>query len=75
MQLIGNVLVRNVSGNQYIGTFTQRVYNIPGSSITQTMFGAVRNASILLFMLPLIIFYLIVQKQFVESFERSGVVG
>ena len=75
MQLIGNVLIRNVKGNQYIGTFAQRVYQIPGSSITVTMFGAVRDAAILLFMLPLIIFYLIVQKQFVESFERSGLVG
>ncbi|MFD0620514.1 hypothetical protein ACFQZR_23910 [Paenibacillus sp. GCM10027629] len=33
------------------------------------------NAGIVLVIIPIIIFYLLLQKQFVESVERSGIVG
>jgi len=35
----------------------------------------ISNVSALLMMLPLLIMYLFVQKQFVESIERTGIVG
>jgi multiple sugar transport system permease protein len=35
----------------------------------------ISNVAALLMMLPLLIMYLFVQKQFVESIERTGIVG
>lgn len=38
-------------------------------------FSLMRNAGIMFFILPLLVLYLICQKQFTESVERSGLVG
>ena len=75
MQLLSNVMLRNIATITNIPTAVKNVYLIPGSSVTEMMIGAVQNAAILLFMLPLIIFYLVIQRKFTENFERSGIVG
>ena len=38
-------------------------------------FGLIANTGALLMMLPLLIGYFFVQKQFVESIERTGITG
>ncbi|MEG0951073.1 MAG: carbohydrate ABC transporter permease [Niameybacter sp.] len=42
---------------------------------SQLTFDATRQAALLLFLIPLIIVYFIVQRHLVESLERSGIVG
>ncbi|MEG0366815.1 MAG: carbohydrate ABC transporter permease [Coprobacillus sp.] len=40
-----------------------------------TQFGLMRNAGIVFFIAPLLILYIVCQKYFTESIERSGIVG
>lgn len=75
IQLLSNVLLRNIASITNISPTVANVYEIPRSSVTDMMIGSVQNAGILLFMLPLIVFYLFIQRKFVENFERSGIVG
>lgn len=42
---------------------------------TQLTFDATKQAALIIFLIPLTIVYFIVQKQLVESLERSGIVG
>lgn len=37
--------------------------------------GAIRSATLILYIFPLVIFYLIIQRKFVQGFERSGITG
>ncbi|HOA79395.1 MAG TPA: carbohydrate ABC transporter permease, partial [Bacilli bacterium] len=62
MQLLPFVLLRNVANITNISRTVALVYDIPRSSVTDMMIGAVQNAGILLFILPLIIFYFLVQR-------------
>ncbi|HEY8363166.1 MAG TPA: carbohydrate ABC transporter permease [Tissierellaceae bacterium] len=48
-------------------------YGVAGT--TTFAFDAVKQAATILYMLPLLIVYFIVQKKLVENFERSGIVG
>ena len=75
MRLLSNVILRNVASTGNIPTAIAQQYLIPKSSVTEMMMGAVQNAAILLFIAPILVFYLIIQKQFTENFERSGIVG
>ena len=42
---------------------------------SQLTFDATRQAALIIYLIPLLIIYLIVQKQLVASLERSGIVG
>lgn len=63
--------------NMYNALFITGGINLIGKEIWDNpMFLAlITNVSALLMMLPLLIMYLFVQKQFVESIERTGIVG
>ncbi len=37
--------------------------------------GAIRSATLILYILPLVIFYLVIQRRFVQGFEKSGITG
>ncbi len=73
--LMSTVINRNIVRTTNISAFIKNEYGIPGGSINDYMVGAIQNCAILLFMLPLMIVYLVIQRKFVESFERSGIVG
>jgi ABC-type glycerol-3-phosphate transport system permease component len=38
-------------------------------------FDAIKQAALIIYLIPLLILYFIVQRRFVETFERSGIVG
>ena len=38
-------------------------------------FDAIKQAALITYLVPLLILYFIVQRRFVETFERSGIVG
>lgn len=64
-QAINNVAVSNAAAVENFALFT-------GNPLYQS---AIAQTASLLIMLPLIIMYLFIQKQFVEGAERSGIVG
>ena len=43
--------------------------------VSPFLLQAIRSTSLLLFISPLLVLYFIVQRRFVESFERSGITG
>ena len=51
----------------------QTWYDKPG--VTTLAFDAVKQAAALIYLIPLLVVYFLVQKKFVENFERSGIVG
>lgn len=71
MQLI------NAADNVYAALFYTNALNLVGQSIWENplFLALISNVAALLMMLPLLIMYLFVQKQFVESIERTGIVG
>jgi multiple sugar transport system permease protein len=54
-----------------LGGQVSNVYRIMDSEIVQLY----TNAGVVLTLTPLLIFYIALQKQFVEGVERSGIVG
>lgn len=71
------VRLQNISENVYNAlAITGTLYLIGEDIWSNPMFMAlIANVSALLMMLPLMIMYLFVQKSFVESIERTGIVG
>lgn len=71
MQLI------NVAENVYAQLFYSGALNLVGQNVWDNplFLALISNVSALLIMLPLLIMYLFVQKGFVESIERTGIVG
>ena len=71
MQLI------NAADNVYAALFYTGALNLVGQSVWENplFLALISNVAALLMMLPLLIMYLFVQKQFVESIERTGIVG
>lgn len=67
----------NASENIYAALSYAGALHLIGQDIwSNPMFLAlISNVAALLMMLPLLIMYLFVQKQFVESIERTGIVG
>ncbi|HHT39122.1 MAG: carbohydrate ABC transporter permease [Acholeplasmatales bacterium] len=67
----------NAAEGMYNALFITGGINLIGKDIwSNPLFLAlITNVSALLMMLPLLIMYLFVQKQFVESIERTGIVG
>lgn len=48
-------------------------YDVPG--VTEFSFNAIKYASAILYLIPLLIVYFVVQRRLVENFEQSGIVG
>lgn len=48
-------------------------YDMPG--VTTFSFDAVKQAAAILYILPLLVVYFVVQRRIVENFEQSGIVG
>lgn len=71
MQLI------NAAENVYAALFYTGGLSLIGQDVWENpvFLALISNVSALLMMLPLLIMYLFVQKQFVESIERTGIVG
>ena len=59
---------------QFVDKFN-KLYSSAQVSTGGALNEAIRLAGTLLTILPLIILYLILQKQFVESIERTGITG
>lgn len=71
MQLI------NAAERMYATLFYTGGLNLIGQNVWENplFLALISNVAALLMMLPLLIMYLFVQKQFVESIERTGIVG
>lgn len=71
MQLI------NAAEGMYEALFYTGGLNLIGQNVWENplFLALISNVSALLMMLPLLLMYLFVQKQFVESIERTGIVG
>ena len=52
-----------------------KLYSSVGMSTGGSLNESIRLAGTLLTILPLIVLYFVVQKQFVESIERTGLTG
>lgn len=67
----------NVAENVYAQLFYAGALNLIGQNVWDNplFLALISNVSALLIMLPLLIMYLFVQKGFVESIERTGIVG
>lgn len=67
----------NVAENVYTALFYTGGLQMVGQDIWENplFLALISNVSALLMMLPLLIMYLFVQRQFVESIERTGIVG
>ena len=60
-----------------VGSLSNPLAGMAGSSDSSMMLTAslVKNAGIILVISPLLVLYLVAQKFFVQSVERSGLVG
>ncbi|MFA5471163.1 MAG: carbohydrate ABC transporter permease [Acholeplasmataceae bacterium] len=67
----------NAAENMYAALFYTGGLDLIGQDVwaNPVFLALISNVSALLMMLPLLIMYLFVQKQFVESIERTGIVG
>lgn len=59
---------------QFVDVFN-RLYSSTGVSSGGALNESIRLAGTLLTILPLIALYVIIQKQFVESIEKTGITG
>jgi multiple sugar transport system permease protein len=67
----------NAAERTYQALFYTGALNLIGQNIWENplFLALISNVAALLMMLPLLIMYIFVQKQFVESIERTGIVG
>ena len=67
----------NAAEGMYAALFYTGALDLIGQDVWENplFLALVSNVAALLMMLPLLIMYLFVQKQFVESIERTGIVG
>lgn len=72
--LIAQRLISELSPSKIEGAYNT-FYNLNGNETNILVLGAIQDASIIIFLLPLLILYFIVQRRFVENFERAGIVG
>ncbi len=61
------------SNRDVIANYANKYFGVSGNS--SFIMDAVKYASVLLFLLPLLLMYFFMQKKLVENFERSGIVG
>lgn len=63
-----------ISANkEYVQRALQTWYEIP--VVTDMAFDAVKQAAVLIFLIPLLVVYLVGQRKLVENMENSGLVG
>ncbi len=74
--LFSQRLLNNLEGSEIASSFAE-LMGLPasGQSTSPLLVDAVQDAAILVFLLPLLILYFLIQKKFVENFERAGIVG
>lgn len=72
--LMSQRLISELSSTKIEGAYNA-FYNLNGNDTNILVLGAIQDASILIFLLPLLLLYFIVQRRFVENFERAGIVG
>lgn len=67
----------NAAEGMYASLFYTGALNLIGQDVwaNPVFLSLISNVSALLMMLPLLVMYLFVQKSFVESIERTGIVG
>ncbi len=67
----------NAADNIYQALFYSGALNLVGEDVLSNpfYFALVSNTSAIMMMLPLLIMYIFVQRYFVESIERTGIVG
>lgn len=67
----------NAAENMYAALFYSGGLSLVGQDVWENpvFLALITNVAALLMMLPLLVLYLFVQKQFVESIERTGIVG
>ncbi len=72
---LSNILTTTFqSSNEYFVTNALKEwYNVPATS--SSAFDAIKQASALIYMIPLLIVYFIAQKWLVENIENAGIVG
>lgn len=72
---VSNTLTRafNPSNQNTVLRALSTWYNMPG--VTTFAFDAVKQAAVLLYLIPLLVVYFLIQKKLVDNFERSGIVG
>lgn len=63
----------NAANKEYVMNAVQTWYDIP--LVPDMAFDAVKQAGVLIYLLPLLIVYLIGQRKLVENMENSGLVG
>lgn len=73
--LISSVMAKKFISDSYIIDAYQDFTLLSKESMNPLFVGAVRGSGMLLYILPLAIFYFIIQRRFVQGFERSGIVG
>lgn len=59
---------------QFVDAFN-KLYSSSGVSTGGALNESIRLAGTLLSILPLILLYVIIQRQFVESIEKTGITG
>jgi len=57
----------------FVRTIAWRYFGVETWSVFT--FDAVKQAALIIYLIPLLILYFIIQRRFVENFERSGIVG
>lgn len=72
--LVAQRLISELSSTKIEGAYNT-FFNLNGNETNILVLGAIQDASIIMFLLPLLILYFIVQRRFVENFERAGIVG
>lgn len=73
---LGSLAGRRVGGGLYLLPFALR--DLPGKyhwSVSTEFRTIVNNTGMFLFILPLLILYVFLQRYFIESIERTGIVG
>ncbi|MGL5021050.1 MAG: carbohydrate ABC transporter permease [Mycoplasmatales bacterium] len=73
--LLGQRLVSEVSQLRINGEYAKILESSGTITTSPLLVDAVQNAAVLLFLIPLLILYFIIQRKFVENFERAGIVG
>lgn len=68
-----NKFILNSIGN--IEGLFKEFTGIEGKDMNRLFIGSVTGAAIILYILPLAIFYFIIQRKLVQGFERSGITG
>ena len=61
------------SNRNLVSQVAERLFGVHGDEMI--ILDAAKHAAVLLYILPLLIFYLLIQRNLVQNFENSGIVG